>query len=486
LQRGDEGNISIMYTLPTSGDAKDFVLSKFDPIIQTSQKLRDKVWKDPLSRRAVYSAGLKRIGGSHFFFRGSWAEHAAQTIDADILVVDELDFQKPEVRDMYEERLAGSGSDDIIYWIGTPTLPQWGISEIFDRSDQRQWHIACPKCKKEQFLTWPDNVSFKKQTFICKFCRTDFSDEDRKNGRWIAMNPESKIHGYQITRMMAPWVPASKMIESYHKKPVKDFYNYNLGLPYIEKTQQFSRDDFQKAIFGDDEEAAFVKEKSFIAIDQGNNFNVIGGHANKAGILIDKAGLFTSAAALEKELGVQKADVMVMDMYPDQHYAMKLQEQYGKQKFFLINQRIWTETKRLQNYMEYERVSGIINLERTNSLDRLMDAIRSRTIVFSKNLARLEEILKHIQNLIPDVQTRSGRSVKVYKKIGREDYCWCLNFLLTAAEVLYPDLGGTPQTIPSYELTDSERQQTFIERDFEKAIQKVTGSDTIIIPPKSF
>ena len=475
-----------MYTLPTSGDAKDFVLSKFDPIVQTSQKLRDKVWKDPLSRRAVYSAGLKRIGGSHFFFRGSWAEHAAQTIDADVLVVDELDFQRPEVRDMYEERLAGSSSDDIIYWIGTPTLPQWGISEIFDRSDQRQWYIPCPKCKKEQFLSWPENVSFKKQTFICQYCRSDFSDEDRKNGHWVATNPDSPIHGYQITRMMAPWVSASKMIDSYHKKGIKEFYNYNLGLPYIEKTQQFSKEDFQRAILRSDEEALFVKERTFMAIDQGNNFNVIMGCANKNGIMIDKAGLFTSGPALEEEIALQKPDVVVMDMYPDQHYAMKLQERFGKQKFFLINQRIWTETKRLQNYMEYDRSSGIINLERTNSLDRLMDAIRSRTITFSRTLARLDEILKHIQNLIPDVQTRGGRSVKIYKKIGREDYCWCLNFLLTAAEVLYPDLSGTPLTVPSFEITESERQQTFIERDFEKAIQKVTGSDSIIIPPKTF
>jgi len=245
LYLGSKSNISVIFTLPTSGDVKDFVLSKFDPVVRSSPQLQAKVTKDPLSRRAIYSTVLKRIGGSHFFFRGSWSAHFAQSIDADVLVVDELDFQKPDIRKMYEERLEGARSKDIIYWLGVPTLPKQGIAELYEQSDQRKWHIRCPHCKKLQTLDWPDSISQRKKSFICKFCRKDLPKEARMKGVWIAQKPGRPIHGYYFNRLMAPWVSAEKILHEFRTRSSRHFYNFTLGLPYLEKSQQFSRDDFR-------------------------------------------------------------------------------------------------------------------------------------------------------------------------------------------------------------------------------------------------
>lgn len=475
--------------MPTGGDVKDFVLSKFDPVIESSPALRESVTKDPLSRRAIFSTVLKRIGGSHYFFRGSWSEHRAQTIDADILVVDELDFQKPEVRAMYEERLEGSGSKDVIYWVGTPTLPAFGISELYESSDQRNWNIKCPACGKLQVLEFPASISFKKKQYICIHCRENLSDEDRRKGIWIAKYPERKIHGYHFNRLMAPWVPARKIIDSYHKDSVKHFYNFSLGLSYVEESQRFKREEFQKAQINNQEFNEFKREKMICGLDQGNHFHMVVGYAGLEEAVATKVKRFDSTKELEEALDDMRPDLVVMDMFPDQHYAKILQERFGSNHFLMVNQRSWTNPQRAQSFMDFQRKEGIINLERTESLDRMFDRIRNSSLRFLNSMTGLQDLFQHLSNLIPDFQERFGRRKKVYKKVGQEDYAHATNYFITGCEILFPNSGHKPNRIvPSAQWKEpSSSSEKWLEEDFEKSMRgtSVHGS-SIVIPPKHF
>ncbi len=487
LYLGDQDPISCVYTLPTGGDVKDFVLSKFDPVVEASESLKAKVKKDPFSRRAVYSTALKRIGDSHFFFRGSWSEHKAQAIDADVLVVDEVDFQKPDVRRMYEERLEGAGSKDIIYWLGIPSLPNYGISEIFEQSDQRQWHVKCPNCSQEQVLEFPRNISFQKKTYICYKCRKDLSDEVRKMGKWIPKYPGRVIHGYHFSRLMAPWITAGKIILSHQKDSARHFHNYTLGQAHIEETQKFKKEEFVKAAMQEQEYQGFKKQKIVVGIDQGNNFNLIAGFANSQESVVVNARLLGDTHKLEETLDLLKADLYVMDMFPDQHYARKLQEKYGVNKFLLINQRSWSMASKANEWMEFQRSKGIINLERTESIDRMMESIRNTAIRFLSSMSGLQEILLALQNLVPDLQERLGLKKRVYKTVGRDDYAHALNYFWTGCQIMYPGTGGRPsRIIPSSILEDFPKATgSWMKEDFEKTIRKLSSSKgTIHIPPK--
>jgi len=487
LKAGDENNLSIIYTLPTGGDVKDFVLSKFDPVIESSPTLSKKVYRDPLSRRAVFSTVLKRIGGSHYFFRGSFAEHKAQTIDGDILVVDELDFQKPEVRAMYEERLGGSGSSGSIYYIGTPTLPNYGISELYDRSDQRQWHIKCPACGRLQTLDWPANISFHKRTFICKYCRADLSDNDRRKGRWIPMNSKAKMHGYHFNRLMAPWISASKLIDLYNKDKIKHFYNFSLGLPYLEKTLQFTNEDFEKTFMFEKEFEVFKKEKLVLGIDQGNNFHIVLGYVNPMGGVVTRASRIKDPTALEKLISDLNPDLIVMDMYPDQHYAKGLQLKYGNDKILLINQRTWTDPNRINKFIDFHKGQGIINLERTEALDSMFDRLKNNSLRLLASMIGRKDLFEHIRNLIPDYQDRFGRQKKVYKKIGQEDLAHALDYFQIGSQILFPDSINRPIQIVNsvYQPTFTKSTREWANQDFENYIKKASigGSDIAVIPP---
>ena len=92
--------ISVIYTLPSTGDVRKFTAARLDPMIENSPYLIKKL--KPQGIAMADSTEFKRLGESFLYFRGSWAEHQAQSIDADILVIDELDFSKPDIVDLYE------------------------------------------------------------------------------------------------------------------------------------------------------------------------------------------------------------------------------------------------------------------------------------------------------------------------------------------------------------------------------------------------
>ena len=491
LFKGDNNNLSLIYTLPTTGDVKDFVRTKFEPVINSSEKLKSRVEKDDLSRRAVYSTLLKRIGNSHFFFKGSWVEHSAQSIDADVLVVDELDFQKPGVREMYEERLEGSASQNIIYWMGVPSLPNYGIAELYETSDQREWWIQCPnpKCGKRQTLNFPENISFKKKTFICKHCRADLSNDDRRKGIWIPKFPQREIHGYYFNRLMAPWVPASKIINDFRKQKTRHFYNFTLGQPFLEESQQFRKDEFRNACMDSSRFQLLKSPQKICGIDQGNHFHLISGLANTEVAVVSKAKVCDNMEDLERELDLINPDMVVMDRFPDQHYAKKLQQKYGHTKFLLVNQRTWVDNKKLEKFLDYDRSQGLINLERTEALDRMYDRIRSQEsgLRFLNTIPDLELLFEHFKNLVPDFQERFGRRKKVYKKTGQEDFAHASNYFLTGAEILFPELDRQKvRIVPSVTTQDYVKgTEDWIKEDFErKVMQTANQNDTIVIPLK--
>ena len=65
--------------------------TRFDPVIADSPELRAKLDAE------VDNTGLKRIGGSFLYIRGTFSKNAAISVPADILIHDEVDFSNQEV-----------------------------------------------------------------------------------------------------------------------------------------------------------------------------------------------------------------------------------------------------------------------------------------------------------------------------------------------------------------------------------------------------
>ena len=488
LYLGDQDSLSVIYTLPTSSEARDFVVSKFDPIIERSTGLKDKVQKIPFRDKPVWSSVLKRIGQTYYFFRGSWVAWRAQSIDADVLVVDELDFQKPEIRSMYEERLEGSTSKDIIYWIGYPSIPGYGISELYQQSDQREWFIQCPHCKDWQTLSWPESISIQKKTYVCKFCRKDLADEDRKKGVWKAQFPGRPIHGYAINKLMSSWIPATKIIKSFQQDSPKHFHNYTLGLPYLEKKNELTDEILAAGTIGHELYETLKTEHVICGIDQGDQFNFIAGVGTNVGPIVTSAEICKSPQEVEQRLDYYQPEIIVIDAMPDKHIAKLMQQKYGPQKFFLTNIRNWSEGATARLHFEVKRGLGLINLERTESIDFMFEAIKDGTVKFKADTPYLNLLFTQLRNLVPDYEERHSRVRKVWKSVGKDDFAFALNFFLTGYQILFPEreLLETNFVPSARDENPFPGSSEWIFRDFETSIRKVSNPEgTIVILPKN-
>jgi len=493
LHLGCQEPLTTIYTLPTSSEAKNFVLTKFDPMVERSPGLLDMVKKVVLRERILYNTVVKRIGPSYYFFRGSWTTWGAQSIDADVLVVDELDFQKPEVRNMWEERTEGSASQDIIYWIGYPSVPNFGIEELYQNSDKRKWFIECGHCHKRQVLTFPENIDFDTEKYVCKYCKKELSDDMRRKGIWKATQPGRSIHGYWINKLMAPWIPATKIIDRFKKDTPKKFHNYTLGLPYVSKETELTDQIVQNSMM-DEEEYNLMRANEDVqivcGIDQGDIFHMLVAVATPDRAVIIAAEQLKSEEELLKRLEFYKADLTIMDMFPNRHTAKNILSKLGTNKFYMAKERNWTEVSKQRTYWNLNRATSEVGIERTESLDAMMEYIIRGSIKFRRAIPRLLSsdkkdpgIIQQLKNLVPDTQERHGRMRRVFKAVGPEHYGHALNFVVTGCHIMYHGWLNKQSLVPSSYLDGlkKKKEKPWYIKDFEDRCKGLNNNDSIII-----
>ena len=481
LFQGSKKTLSSIYTLPTNPEAREFVLSKVDPLIENSPGLSGLVQKVPFRDKPLYSTTFKRIGGSFYFFRGSWAVWKAQSIDCDILTFDEIDLQKPEIMAMYRERLTGSSSENIVYSIGNPSIPGFGISELYENSDQREWFIKCSHCKRTQTLSWPDSIEVEKGIYVCKFCHRILYKKDRIDGEWVPKFPSREDHGYAINRLMAPWVSAKDIVEMERISTTKHFYNYCLGLPYIEHGDVLTMQVIRRCLVP---ELIPTSPQIVAGIDQGDLFHVIIGDAGQTPPRVLDAKIARSKIELEDILNYYKPAKIVMDMLPSKHLAKELQEKWSRNVFLLGNLRDF-QLSQVRNYLDLNRSQGLLNIERTESLDRMIDRVKlgQKGLLIADNIFHFRTLADHLSNLIPDFQERFGRLRKVWKNCGPDDFAHALNFFLAGCTMINPEPAPL-LTEKESRLTDDPKKLDNLE--FKRRTERLgNSSDVMVIPPLS-
>src|SRR3990167_662369 len=200
---------NIIYTLPSKSIVKDFVTPKVDPIVLQNPTYQEMVGKTD-------SIALKQIGDRFIYFRGSWEETAAISISAHILINDEADRSNQKVLRVYTTRLDDAKRErpdlGYIWQFSNPSIPGYGVDEVWQISDQKHWFVKCPHCSYEWYLRWPENINMETEEYICSQCHEALTGGARRMGRWVTKNSGSDVSGYWVSQMMIPWIPASKII----------------------------------------------------------------------------------------------------------------------------------------------------------------------------------------------------------------------------------------------------------------------------------
>lgn len=260
----------LSYVLPSAKFAQKFVKMRFDPIINASPNVKSRLEK------GSDSSELKQFGDSFFMSQGASSASSTNVlaIDLDALVVDELDgAENPDVINQLISRLTHSEYKDEFY-LSTPTVPGYGISEKYDRSKKHVMVQKCSRCghwfqpdyyehvflpgfhtkrkhasktlKDINFLTAGliEDCNVQDAVILCpnKRCKkplTQANLADPSTREFICENPSSnaEFHGYHITPFSVPTIitPGDLIARSARYSRLQDFHNDALGLELSSK-----------------------------------------------------------------------------------------------------------------------------------------------------------------------------------------------------------------------------------------------------------
>jgi phage terminase large subunit GpA-like protein len=151
---------SILVVFPTLEDAKQWELTRFEPMRVNTRELRKRVrgsdqkGADNTKLRKKFAGGALRLVGSNRV--GALKSATMRYIkfeEPDEYVMDLGD--QGSVIDLAKARTVNFGRKAKIYGDGTPTIEgRSAINKQVKRGDQRRWFLHCPDCGHAQHLVW--------------------------------------------------------------------------------------------------------------------------------------------------------------------------------------------------------------------------------------------------------------------------------------------------------------------------------------------
>lgn len=258
--------VSVAHMMPRSFDADD-----------KAKALGAFIDADPELTRLV-PPGLQRVRqtvhGQKIRVCYSNSQAELKNWQAGAFVVDEFDECEHVEFDSIAMLLqrGGSYARRREIYIGTPTLPEFGIHLLWQASDQRLWFLVCPLCNADQTLTWQDNIRFETEArdgsklsdesaaataeMICSNCREPWDAKLRElansRGEWRVTRPQGDLIGFGMNRLMVPASIPSKMVSDYLKglrsdQAMREHVNQNEGRVYLPTTGKLSESVLQSA-----------------------------------------------------------------------------------------------------------------------------------------------------------------------------------------------------------------------------------------------
>lgn len=313
-----------IYTFPTARDVTEFSKARAKKMIQASPLLSAEI-------ADVDSAEVKQgKSGWTVYFRGTKTEVAALSIPAGILVHDELDRSQPDTLQMYGDRTRDS-ADPHRYLFSTPTIPGFGVSAQWDRSDQSEWFWNCADCGKEQTFapmdrhcSWRDALDLEAQEFRCLHCQAPVSKETVRTGRWVAMAPENAaVAGYHITGIMPARSTAETLATHYAEAKFAElFAQGHIGIPETSGKSQITPD---MIVAGDWPNTLKSDKPTFAGIDQGRKLDFVCGDGQGRILAVHRFDDWSQVASAMQTLNVR---MLVGDSQPEPRPLQALVAQF--------------------------------------------------------------------------------------------------------------------------------------------------------------
>lgn len=276
---------------PTDDEAKSFSKEQVNPFLELNPIVGERFTAMGI-RAADSTLNFKAFPHGLLALLGSVSDTNMRRRSFKRLLIDEVDAMRIDSKEgdpllRFEKRTDDFVEDAGVMIVGsTPTVK--GASRIdreFERSDQRYWHVHCPRCREIQILRWggadtPYGMKWDRETcckacglvvednavhcpnclkaefsvshlaetahYCCEFCGERIEEDEKVamvlGGRWIATNPLGAIPGWHIDALIslfpaARWAILAAEFLQAAKDPadLQVFWNTVLGLAWEER-----------------------------------------------------------------------------------------------------------------------------------------------------------------------------------------------------------------------------------------------------------
>ncbi len=365
---------NIIYTLPADKDVYEFVPTKTDKIIMSNPVLKQELQTDKMELKQMYDRFLH--------MKGTRSKSAAIMTTADLLIHDEKDRSDLTIVGDYRSRIKRSNYRGI-WELSNPSVANAGVDVMWKHSDRKEWAITCPRCRKEHVMIWDKCVDYQKKMFVCMHCGGEISDNIRRLGKWVAGNPESKISGYHISQMMAPWMTADDLIYEQDTTDEDYFYNFILGEP----VGGGDAENFRQLIVDAWTPKNLDAGPYYMGIDIGGTKHYVIG--NKNGIFrIGKCRTREEVETLIEDYN----PTVVMDGGPERTWAEEFRNKYPK---LWLNFYQRDKKKKRKIWWLEGKDAGIVHSDRSRVIDAVVNAIVFTDIQFDLKPEDLDRYIKH-------------------------------------------------------------------------------------------
>lgn len=440
--------LGCLFLFPSGDDVSEFSKARFGPLIAANYKSIGKYVK------STDSTTLKRIGKAFLYLRGA---RLSQTIDGDdkessklrsisvdLAAFDEADLMPTEAIEKVRNRMGHSTQKREIF-LSNPTLPDYGIDQIFKQSDQRYWWRKCEACGTWTCaeLSFPECVKFyPKGQEVNGFRGYIGCDKCGKPvlvsaGDWRPSRTENSdyMHGYRWSQLTSIYVDPAEILEAYNDPPegnLADVYRLRLGLPYVATEDKLQESQVYNCC-GDYLPPSQHSGPAAIGVDVGKLKHVV--------ILIrtgDKQYELVRATAvsewadihdLAKRYGV-RSGVVDIRPYEDSARAFQASEPYP------IHLCEYSETQ--ASGPQFNANTGIVKCNRTEICDQ------THRLITTLGMFRIPRMCQEVQAFAKQVcatakvletNKKTGVAIYRYKGVGTagDHFRHALNYAMLAA-----------------------------------------------------
>jgi phage terminase large subunit GpA-like protein len=251
----------IMYVLPNEKTCKEHSTTRFDPTVEVTERLKDKVGAKR-DRDGGNTKMTKDFKGGVFYYASANIADDLRSKPIRIIVMDEVSTWSKDINGegspvKLAEKRTSTFPNKKILMISSPTVEEECIiSDEYEKTDKRKWMVPCPHCGSYQSLEFEqlrwEKGNYEKVTYECKDCNEQIQERYKTkmlaNGKFVATDPSKASKrkvGIHMNSLYSPlgWYSWKEIAEEWDEAQndmplLKTFTNTVLGETWKENSEK--------------------------------------------------------------------------------------------------------------------------------------------------------------------------------------------------------------------------------------------------------